>query len=202
MSIEEEKRFYANYESHMAKRLAGLASGRPDIKRIHSLGRAEAAERLGLLKGLFGGRKHILEIGSSTGAFLEAVKRSGLSRRLSGIEPCDACREYSRRFTEDVHADISQLTACHQFDMICMFYVFEHIRDPLSFLASCRRYLKKKGLFLIEVPHIQDPLMSLYDCGAFKDFYFQPMHPFVYSLKALRQVFSKSGFRERRVIYH
>ncbi len=58
------------------------------------------------------------------------------------------------------------------------------------------------GYIVIEVPHSDDPLITLYDCEEFKDFVFQPMHPMVYNEKSLDYVFKKSGFYKEEVIYH
>ncbi len=55
---------------------------------------------------------------------------------------------------------------------------------------------------MIEVPCSADPLITLYNCEEFKDFVFQPMHPFVYNETSLDYVFEKSGFKKYEVIYH
>jgi len=201
MTGKEEKRFYAHYDTHMKKRLSFSPPG--GIGKSHVSARAAAAERFAVVKGLFKGARTALEIGSSTGAFLETLKNAGFSRGgLTGIEPCRAHREYSRRVTSDVYGDISELPAGRKFDIICMFHVFEHIARPALFLRECKRHLKNKGRMLIEVPFIQDPLISLYDSSVFKDFYFQPMHPYVHSLGSLRHIFLRSGFRETKAIYY
>ncbi len=89
-----------------------------------------------------------------------------------------------------------------QFDIICMFHVFEHIREPKTFLEKCRRLLSTTGLVIIEVPYIEDPLISIYNIEEFKDFYFQPMHPFVHSIESLRFNFCNAKFLEESMIFY
>ena len=82
-----------------------------------------------------------------------------------------------------------------------MFHVFEHILDPYEFLGKCQKLLGDQGVIIIEVPHVEDPLLSIYNLNEYKDFYFQPMHPYVYSAKALQYVFRQSGFQEVEKIF-
>ena len=41
---------------------------------------------------------------------------------------------------------------------------------------------------IIEVPCLKDPLLSLYDCPAYQQFYYQTQHPFVYSAPSLARL--------------
>lgn len=46
----------------------------------------------------------------------------------------------------------------------------------------------------METPASTDPLLSLYACAAYKDFYFQPMHPYVYCRETLDRLFASLAF--------
>lgn len=118
------------------------------------------------------------------------------------VEPDDSNRSFSSMFTTQNYADISLASREPKFDIICLFHVFEHIRNPHEFLTIASMLLKQSGFIIIEVPYIEDPLITIYENEKFKDFYFQPMHPFIYSLQSLRYVFEKNGYREKEIIFH
>jgi hypothetical protein len=48
--------------------------------------------------------------------------------------------------------------------------VFEHLDDPIEMLTKISMKLKKGGTLIIEVPHANDALLSLYESEAFKKF--------------------------------
>ena len=197
MTEDEEERFYRNYNEHVKAR-GVVTQGTPE--ELHHKSVVLARERLSVVRHFFKGVSRVLEIGSSTGAFIELIANVGVD--CCAVEPDDANREYCTRFASEVYPDISHVPSDMSFDVICMFHVFEHIRNPLSMLDRCRMNLRAGGRVLVEVPNIEDPLISLYDCKAFKDFYFQPMHPYIYSPASLGRVFEKAGFRVlEKVLY-
>ena len=72
-------------------------------------------------------------------------------------------------------------------DVICAYYVFEHIVDLISLLASCSRILKDQGRLIIEVPDISYyPHIS--DALAFHE------HVNHFSVRTLNSLLSKCGF--------
>lgn len=191
----QERAFYKNYNEHVQKRGVALSGC---AEELHEKSLAVAKERYAVIGELFRSAVDVLEVGAATGAFLQLLQ----GKSCSAIEPADENRQFSKQFVDKVYADISDIPSGERFDIICMFHVFEHIRQPAAFLRSCRKYLRSGGLVIIEVPHIADPLIHLYQCSAYKDFYFQPMHPFIHSLKSLQLIFSGQGFCQRQVIYH
>lgn len=195
MNDQEEKAFYQNYNKHVMQR-GVTTSGLPE--ELHQKSALLAVERFAKIREFFSEAERVLEIGPSTGAFLQLLE----GKSCVAVEPDDKNRDFCSRFADQVYSDLANVPEEELFDVICMFHVFEHIRRPADFLDQCRRHLAPGGLIAIEVPHIDDPLIKLYNCSAYKDFYFQPMHPFVHSLKSLRHVFFGQRFREKRVIFH
>lgn len=190
-------KFYEDYNRHLKAR--GVIV-KKTAQEVHRKAIPLAQQRYKVINKYFREVKSVLEIGSSTGAFLSLLK----NKQCFGIEMAKNNREYClrRRFAKQGYSDLSELPKDKKFGLICMFHVFEHIEDPISFLKQCRKCLYKSGVVLVEVPCIKDPLINLYDCRAFKDFYFQPMHPYVYSPKALDYVFKKAGFIKQQMIFH
>jgi SAM-dependent methyltransferase len=194
MSEKKEKEFYKDYNQHVKDRGVTLENS---IEEFHRKSKIIAKERLKIVKRFFFNKK-VLEIGSSTGAF------------LSLLDTCNthACEltinnlEYSKQFISGSANNSLDNVKENNFDVICMFHVFEHIRKPVEFLNTCKSLLNKEGCILIEVPCSDDPLITLYNCEEFKDFVFQPMHPMIYNEKSLDYVFNKSVLKKEEVIYY
>ncbi len=194
MDDEQERRFYRQYNEHVKQR-GVAASGSP--QELHEKSLAAARERYAVISRFFAGAESVLEIGAATGAFLQQLENPF----RCAVEPAQDNRQFSGQFANRAFADIEEVPEDLKFDVICMFHVFEHIRRPVEFLQKCLLRLRPQGgRVVIEVPNIADPLISLYGCTAFKDFYFQPMHPYVHSVESLRKVFGEAGLREREVI--
>jgi len=95
-------------------------------------------------------RDAALEIGTGSGAFLEALSRVGFSE-LVGVEPSPAAiaaapvgrRHWIREaiFREEDFKPGS-------FDLICCFMTLEHVQDPSSVSRAAQRLLRSGGAFV------------------------------------------------------
>lgn len=194
MSDDEERKFYENYNQHVQNR--GMTVEK-SVEEFHQKSLPTARERLAVLQKYFNNKK-ILEIGSSTGAFLSLLENC----KTNACELATDNLHFSKQFINGRAYKALEDVNENNFDIICMFHVFEHIKEPIKFLKSCAKLLKPDGLIIIEVPHSNDPLLTLYDCQEFKDFVFQPMHPMIYNKPSLDYVFHQSNLENSEVIYH
>lgn len=195
MNEDEEKEFYNSYNENVKKR-GGIVES--SIIEFHNTSINTAKERLTIVQEYFNNNK-VLEIGSSTGAFLSILNANV---KTYACELNKDNLQFSKQFINgNIFSSIDDINETG-FDIICMFHVFEHIREPKSFLNKCRSLLNNGGYIIIEVPHSNDPLISLYNLKDFKDFVFQPMHPMIYNEKSLDYIFTQSGFTKEEVIYH
>ena len=80
------------------------------------------------------------------------------------------------------------------FDLIVLFQVLEHIPNPVEFLNLCKKYLKTNGKIYIEVPNIDDVLITAYKIPEFKKFYYRQPHVYYYSTDTLSQLMKLIGF--------
>jgi hypothetical protein len=60
--------------------------------------------------------------------------------------------------------------------------------------------LAPAGKVLIEVPSLDDPLLSVYRLPAYEAFYFQRQHPFAYTGRSLARVLEHNGLRALETI--
>ncbi len=133
----------------------------------------------------------VLEIGSSTGHFLEAVRPH--VRHVTGVEPGLAHRNWCRAELDlDTYASLDELQG-RSFDLIALFHTLEHLQDPVQSLRNLRQYLAPDGLVVVEVPNVDDALVKLYDVPSFLESYFQRPHLYYFSASTLERAARAAG---------
>jgi 2-polyprenyl-3-methyl-5-hydroxy-6-metoxy-1,4-benzoquinol methylase len=135
----------------------------------------------------------LLEVGSGSGAFLKAVQPN--VGDVVGIEPDDEARAWITDHLRIQAADnIEQAGDGPDFDAVVLFHVLEHVPNPVAFLQRLGEKLRPSGRLVIEVPNIDDALVSLYRLPAYLDFYFQKAHLYYFSKDTLASTLSRAGF--------
>jgi SAM-dependent methyltransferase len=143
-------------------------------------------------------KRSILEIGCGSGFFLEKALDYGFEQ-VMGIEPSlQAVEKSSSRIRQNIICDIIRpgLLQPEQFDIICMFQVFDHIADPGSLLGECQKALKPGGVILCLNHDVS--AFSARLLGASSPI-IDIEHTFLYSKATIRRIFSDNGFIVRQV---
>ncbi len=147
------------------------------------------------VKNYFPDSGSMLEIGQGDGNFLKFIKKK--YPRID-IAAYDKDKSSTARVKNSLDIKINDLNdgiiKGYKFDIICLFHVFEHIYDPNIFLSQIKQLMHSNSFIIIEVPSLFDPLISIYNCQDYIEFYFQSQHPFIYSHSSLNKVLSFSGF--------
>src|SRR5262249_19128645 len=146
----------------------------PPIERRFLVDLEDARLRVERLLPLLDRDTSILEIGSGSGAFLDCVHPH--AGAVVGIEPENEARAWiSWRGTAPVVPGVDDV-AGRSFDIVVLFHVLEHVREPVPFLERLGRLLAPAGRLVVEVPNVDDALVALYRTGAYLAFYFQKAH--------------------------
>lgn len=151
--------------------------------------------RIEELKHILNPRMKALDVGCSAGHFLFALK--DYVQECIGIEFNNEDAKFvNKKLGIKTYTTPIQNTDIpfEYFDLITAFQVLEHIDDPIKVLSILYKYLKPEGYIYIEVPNIQDALISLYHIKSYADFWFREPHIFYYSPKTLSMVLERSGF--------
>ena len=190
MEEQEEAEFYqAEFEKYMEGRSGpGWESPEAHFRSYQ----AEGERRLPLISPHLRAEDTVLEIGSSTGYFLDDLR--GYVRSVMGVEPSAAYREFALKRGIETVATLSDLST-KTFDVLAIYYVLEHLRDPVGYLTALRSILNPNGRLVIEVPNVDDVLLSRYDIPSFGPFYWQKVHYYVFSMKTLSDVLARAGFQ-------
>lgn len=141
----------------------------------------------------------VLDIGCSSGTFLEAAQRHKL--KAFGLEPSqsglDACLHKGLNVSQGVAESLPFKS--DTFDFVHSHHVFEHVRNPFLAADEVYRVLKNGGRIFIEVPNQFDNIQF------FRDRIFGRIpvrernirsihHLYFFSEKNLRKLFVDAGF--------
>ncbi len=154
----------------------------------------EARTRVSRLLKLLTPDARLLEIGSGSGAFLDSVKP--YVGYVQGVEPDQASRTWIKEHLGmKVSRDLAELAGeGYYFDLIVSFHVLEHILEPVEFLKRLSQLLLPEGKLVVEVPNIDDVLVSVYRVSAYLGFYHQKAHLSYFSKSTLALALEKAGF--------
>lgn len=141
----------------------------------------------------------LLEVGSGFGFFLKAARDAGME--VTGVELSANGRAHAReRFAIDVRSgpfDPAVFGAA-SFDVVCAFYVIEHLADPRAFLTGLHRVLRPGGLAFLRWPH-STPLARVADAfGVRHDLYHAPWHLSDFTPATMERALTDCGFESVR----
>jgi len=147
------------------------------------------------------GRGRLLDIGCGYGFFLQEMKYRGW--KVEGIEISKIGRQYARD-KWDIHVYSQPLEnvglETDSFDVVTLFYVIEHVNDPLDLLKEVKRILKPDGLIFLRWPHSTPIVRILGPFSKKLDLYHTPYHLYDFSPRTMEKMLTFCGFREIETI--
>lgn len=190
LSDKDDEKFYlSEYPVFLAKR-GDFKNSNPRIHFEKNI--EEARRRLRDIKQILSRKQNVLEVGSATGFFLNHIK--SYVKDICGVEPHAEYRKFSLLKNIPTYGDIRELPK-KKFDLIFLYYVLEHVKDPIAFIRSLKALLKGRfSKLVIEVPNVNEALVSFYKSRAYNEFVWQRAHCSYFSVKTLEAVLQKLGF--------
>jgi 2-polyprenyl-3-methyl-5-hydroxy-6-metoxy-1,4-benzoquinol methylase len=155
-----------------------------------------------MLKQYFHKDMSLLEIGSSSGSFLDAV--APYVKEVFGLELNSQDVDFirSRRKTTIYEVPLSEAAIKdNSLDVVVLFEVLEHVPDPNSMLNEIRRILKPNGIVVIEVPNHDDALLQWFENKGYRDFYYRVPHLYYFNKTSLLRLADQCGF-DSKIIHH
>lgn len=196
-AVDEQIAFDRNYAQYIAKREEHVSPHSQDS--FTDMVEESIWDRYEDIKEYFTGVRSVLEIGAEKGGFLDLIHKD-----VDLVVGVDACPEYKDILINKGYSGylyVDEIPKNQRFERICFFSLLEHIIDPFHFLSQLRERLEDSGIMVIELPSANDPLLSLYNIDAFKSFYFQAMHPYVFSAKSIQILVEKCGLKIKHIKY-
>lgn len=142
--------------------------------------------------------KRVLDFGCGDGALMKKI-----APYCSSIEGLERTASFRQRMLESgfsVHSGIEE--AQGPYDVILMFHVLEHLPDPVQSIRDCVARLSEGGLLYIEVPNVNDALLTLYDVDAYKKFHFFKDHLHYFSHQSLHRAILEAGVKATTLSGH
>jgi SAM-dependent methyltransferase len=152
--------------------------------RLYLKGLAAAGKQVGSL-----GR--ILDVGCSTGGFLDIAKSAGWECHGLELNHEEAAIAKSKgHAVQESH--LSKATFSEPFDVISLWDVFEHIKDGQSFLLDARKYLRPSGVVLVQSPSRDSLAAKILQahCNMFDGL----EHVNLFGLDSLRMLCDRAGY--------
>lgn len=166
-----------------------------DLEKLHDHRNADAKRWTSALKTrtLRSANKtrRLLDFGALTGRFCLEV--APYFESVTALEPDDEYRAFAMNAGCNTVSLLSEV-ADASCDVITLFHVFEHMKDPVCALQLLSRKLTPGGVILVETPNINDVLISRYRVEAYRNFHWHPARNYYWSKETLTQLGKKAGF--------
>lgn len=173
------------------------------FKKINSLdlekrSAVDTQRRVDFIRREFNNNESLMDVGSGYGFFIKAISDVGF--QATGLEVSSARREISKTIT-NVSLLSKSITGLNKtknrYDIITLFHVLEHIKDPIKLCTDLRSYLKRNGILIIEVPNANDYLLKM--SKPYRNFYWQIAHISYFSPKTVSHVLKKAGYHKIKI---
>jgi len=184
--VDEIYRTYRSYE---------LTDGHEQVKFQGGIPRARSDILLDNVAECLPDGGDFLDVGTGAGVFLRAVhKRFGARANLYAHDVTAAAHEALAATLPIREFFAGDLTAIdRRFDVVSMVHVLEHVPTPLAVLEQVGHLLKDDGVFLVQVPDLEE---TVFDTVIFDHvFHFSPATV----LALLREAFPLCVIPERKI---
>ncbi len=162
-----------------------------DYEKYESMFKNIFMKRFNLLRPYIKTGK-VLDIGASTGTFLDLFKVKGWE--TWGIEPSissEIAKSKGHKII-DKYFEKAQLSN-NYFDLVIMNHTLEHLENPKLVLHKVYKILKKDGVLLVDVPNVGSLLSKL--LGKRWPYRLPIEHKWQFTKDSLVKVFNKAGFK-------
>jgi 2-polyprenyl-3-methyl-5-hydroxy-6-metoxy-1,4-benzoquinol methylase len=131
----------------------------------------------------------ILEVGCGLGGNIKRLLKQGYTIR--GIDKdksvCDG--------KKIVNLDVEELVNYkNMFDIVYGIHFLEHLENPLNFINNTYQSLTNNGKLILEIPNVEEPLLTIWENKSFSQYYWRPDHLFFYDYNSIIKLITKSSF--------
>lgn len=144
------------------------------------------------------GPGRLLDVGCGFGAFVARMRERGWD--AEGLDPSPAVVSAAASRGRPVRLGTLEALRSEPgaYDAVTMFYVLEHLPDPIGALMKVSDLLAPGGTILIRVPHTTPIVRLLAPLGLDGALYDPPFHLYDFSPSVLREMLQRGGFVDVR----
>ena len=183
---------HSHYQHYLPADLQGIESWRQLMAQVFT-------KSAGLIQEAIPIPGRLLDIGCGYGFFLEEMIQRGW--QVEGIEISATGIRYAR---EKLGLNVSDRPLPRPdwqdncYDVITLFYVIEHLQDPVGLLGEVHRLLRAGGLLLLRWPHTSPIARMLRPWSKRMKLYQAPSHLFDFSPVTIYKILDQLDFRDIR----
>jgi len=183
------KDFYTDYHRN---RIGDPLLWKPYMQKVFT-------KSASLLDKLCPQKGRLLDIGCGYGFFMEEATKRGWD--ASGIDLSEECVAFAKERGQVAELALPEdIKEKNTYDAITMFYVLEHLPDPLATLRTVKKLLKPGGVLLLRVPHTT-PIVKLLKPMKIKNNLFDPpFHLCDFSPETITKILEKAGFKRPKTL--
>jgi SAM-dependent methyltransferase len=155
----------------------------------------ESAELLCSTRAAFA-RPRLLDVGCGFGGFVGLMRGRGWD--AEGVDPSLSVVQSALRAGRTVRwGTLEEFPADRgPYDAITMFYVLEHLADPMGALRKVFALLAPGGTLVVRVPHTTPIVRLLAPVGFGRELYDLPFHLYDFAPAVLQEMLGRIGFTE------
>ena len=177
---EEDSGFHSNYILERQKRIKSFS------KLYNS--------RLSLIESLYPGKGDLLDIGCGAGFFLNSAKERGWN--CHGLEILPEYIKYAKEnfALENIRFESLDEPLTYDentFNVITLWDLIEHLRNPLKSLKQINRVMKPGGLLVMWTPNVKNAIVLKENWIGYKTL----QHLYFFSGDSLNNMLGKAGFK-------
>jgi len=153
------------------------------------------AETADFITMKFPGPGKLLDIGCGYGHFLNIMRTTGWD--VKGIDTSSPAVEYANSKDLSVEHGIfnNDKYTSESFNVVTLFYVLEHLQDPLDMLKKIYSILKPGGILILRVPYTTPIVKTLSIFNIKNNLYDSPFHLYDFSPETLNNIVDKAGYK-------
>lgn len=139
--------------------------------------------------------KSVLDVGCGTGLFIDFLQSQGIIAKgleLSRWSHAVATKRFSLSVFQKVLEDDNVLTMIEPVDVITMYDVLEHTRDPLHTLRNAYKILNPGGILVVNAPNIDGFISRV--TGKYWNKHIPPNHLFFFNRTNIKNLIKGTGF--------
>lgn len=133
--------------------------------------------------------KSILDFGAGTGAFLEAVQP--FAKRVVGFDVSSETCRLNKAQGWECYDNLQNVP--HDIQILCLFHVLEHIKEPWTFLADLKSRFKYLEHFVVEVPNTNEALLTVFKSESYRKNHYGLKHLYYFNNETLALVLERAG---------
>lgn len=155
-----------------------------DENKMRRNARYDTIRRTNLINSIMSHKGKILDIGCGYNFLLDNLKNIGYY--TYGIE---ISKERRNSSNHTIYKNLNEVNTT--FDCITLFFVLEHIPNPVEYLKKLSHLLKPQGKIIIEVPNLNDKTLSNKE---YNQFFWQLSHMTYFNEDTLKNITRDAGY--------